>query len=171
MLISGSIALALQTWSKLSKKLSLQITVRPHSRSNEVRQCSSSVLIGGLCAVAGVAAAVGVHWHPEQLNVPAWVAYAACLAFVFAGLSVVAREFALGRLASWLVVAFMAALVLTAVWVAFGPGSRECSVSFAQFAGVASDWLCRGVFGFGALVGAALLVWLFRRALESRNVA
>jgi hypothetical protein len=136
-----------------------------------VREASSSALIGGLCAVAGVAAAVGIHWHPERLNVPAWVAYAACLAFVFAGLSVVARELAFGRLASWLVVAFMGALVLTAMWVAFGPGSRECSVSFSQFSGFASDWLCRGVFGFGALVGAAFLVWLFRRALGSQNVA
>jgi len=80
-----------------------------------VRKRSSAGLIGSLCAAAGIAAAAGIHWHPEQLNVPAWVAYAACLAFVFAGLSVIAREFALGRLASWLVVAFMAAPVLTAV--------------------------------------------------------
>ncbi len=136
-----------------------------------MRERSSAVLIGGLCAAAGVAAAFGIHWRPEQLNVPAWVAYAACLAFVFAGLSVVARALAHAQLASWLAVAFMAALVLTAIWVAFGPGSRECSVSLSQFSGVASDWLCRGVFGFGALIGAALLVWLFRRALGPRNVA
>ena len=50
----------------------------------------------------------------------------------------------------------VAALVLAAVWVAFGPGSRECSVSLAQFGSVATDWLCRGMFGSGALVGAAL---------------
>ncbi len=136
-----------------------------------MRERSSAALIGGLCAAAGVAAAVGVHWHPEQLNVPAGVAYAACLAFVFAGLSVVVRELGHARLASWLAVAFMAALVLTAMWVAFGPGSRECSVSLSQFSGFAGDWLCRGVFGFGALVGAALLVWLFRRVLGSHNVA
>jgi hypothetical protein len=136
-----------------------------------VRECSSAALVGALCVAAGIAAAAGVYWHPQQLNVPAWVAYVACLAFVFAGLSVVAREFALGKLASWLALAFIAALVLTAIWVAFGPGSRECSVSFSLFSGLASDWLCRGVFGFGALVGAALLVWLFRRALGSHNVA
>ena len=136
-----------------------------------MRERSSAALIGGLCAAAGVAAAVGIHWHPEQLNAPAWVAYAACLAFVFAGLSVVAREFARARLASWLAVAFSAALVLTAMWVAFGPGSRECSVSLPLFNGIAADWLCRGVFGFGALVGAAFVVWLFRRVLGSHNVA
>lgn len=136
-----------------------------------MRKRSSAGVIGSLCVAAGIAAAAGIYWHPEQLNVSAWVAYAACLAFVFAGLSVVAREFALQQLALWLVVAFMAALVLTAMWVAFGPGSRECSVSFSEFSGFGSDWLCRGVFGFGALVGAALLVWLFRRALGSHNVA
>ena len=136
-----------------------------------MRERSSAALIGILCAAAGIAAAAGIYWNPEQLNVPAWVGYVACLAFVFAGLSVIARGFALGHLASWLALAFMAALVLTAIWLAFGPGSRECSVSFSLFRGFASDWLCRGVFGFGALVGTALLVWLFRRALGSHDVA
>ena len=64
----------------------------------------------------------------------------------------------------------MAALVLAAMWVAFGPGPRECSVSVSAFSGFAADWLCRGVFGFGALVGTALFVWLFWRLLGSHNV-
>lgn len=71
-----------------------------------VRKRVNAALVGCLCTLAGVATAIGIYWHPDQLNVPAWVAYAACLAFVMAGLSVLAREFERPHAADWLAVKF-----------------------------------------------------------------
>lgn len=42
-------------------------------------------------------------------------------------------------------------------WVAFGPEARNCAVSFAFFAGLAPDALCRSAFGAGALLLALVL--------------
>ena len=141
------------------------------ARHLQVNERTRTALFGGLFAAAGIGAAAGIYWHPERLRVPGWVAYAACVAFVFAGLSGVAQAFSRPTAATWLSVAFMAALVLTALWVALGPGSRECTVSLSSFGWLGSSWLCRGVFGFGALVGVAVLLWVFLRALRRQNVA
>ncbi len=133
---------------------------------------TQTALYGVLVVAAGGLSAASIQWHPEVLNVPAWVGYSACLAFVFVGLSVIAQAYAHRRTAACLAVAFLAALALTAIWVAFGPGSRECSVSLASwvgsYVGMGSDWVCRGVFGFGAVVGTIVLLWSAWRALRQQ---
>lgn len=128
-------------------------------------------LIGVLCTAAGAAAAAVIYWHPERLRVPAWVGYAACLTFVLAGLSLVAQSVSRQGAARALGAACMAALVLTAVWVAFGPGERACSASIAWLGWLATEFVCRGVFGFGALLGAAVLGWVLVQALRGQDVA
>lgn len=127
-------------------------------------------IIGGLAYVfVGVLMSAIIYWHSEKLNAPAWAAYAASLAFLFGGLTVVASESGLTRTHTWLLVAAIASLLTPGAWVAFGPGSRACSMSLAFIGTPASDWLCRGVFGFGSLVVVALLVWLVQRALRGKN--
>ena len=123
---------------------------------------------GVLTVAAGALAAAGIHWHPEQLNAPEWAGYSACLAFVFVGLSVVAEANARPRAAAWLALGFLGALVLAAMWVGFGPGSRECSFWLSSIAGISTDWICRGVFGLGAVIGAGLLLWGASRALRQK---
>ena len=118
--------------------------------------------------VAGVLTAAMIYLHPEGLHVPAWVAYVACAAFVFAGLTITADEFALRRTHAWLVVACAASLLVPGAWVAFGPGVHECSVSAPFLSGIGSDLLCRGAFGIGAVIVAALLVWMVWRAFRER---
>ena len=47
----------------------------------------------------------------------------------------------------------------------------ECSVAVPFFSTVGSDLLCRGAFGLGAVIVAALLVWVVLRALRQQNAA
>lgn len=127
-------------------------------------------LLGGfLSSMVGALTAALIYRYPEQLHAPAWVAYAACSAFVFAGLTIIANEFPLRRTHAWLVVACTVALLVPGAWVAFGPGVRECSVSVPFFSIAGSELLCRGAFGFGAFTVAALLVWVVLRALRQQN--
>jgi len=124
------------------------------------------LLTGFFFSVVGALTAAIIYRHPEQLQAPAWVAYAACAVFVFAGLTIIAYEFALRRTYTWLAVACIAALLVPGTWLAFGPGVHECSVSVLFFSTVGSDLLCRGVFGFGACIVAALLIWIVLRVLR-----
>ena len=129
-------------------------------------------LLGGfLSSSAGLLTAAMIYLHPENLHAPAWVAYAACAAFVFAGLTIIAYEFALHRTHAWLSAACTVALLVPGGWVAFGPGVRECSVAVPFFSTAGSDLLCRGAFGLGAVIIAALLVWVVLRALRQQNAA
>ena len=126
-------------------------------------------LLGALVTtVAGLLTAAVITVRPEGQHVPAWVAYVACAAFVFAGLTIIAHEFALRRAHAWLVVACVASLLVPGAWIAFGPGVRECSVSGPLLGGMGSDLLCRGAFGIGAVIVAALLLWVVWRALRQR---
>jgi hypothetical protein len=127
------------------------------------------LLAGFSFAMVGALTASIIYRHPEQLDAPAWVAYAACAAFVFAGLAIIAYESALRRTHTWLAVACTAALLVPGAWVAFGPGVRECSVSVSFFSTVAPDLLCRGVFGFGTFIVAAFLIWIVLRALRQQD--
>jgi hypothetical protein len=122
-----------------------------------------------MSTVAGLLTAAMITLHPGGLNVPPWVAYAACATFVFAGLTTVAHEFALHRMHAWLVIASVVSLLVPGTWVAFGPGARECSVSGPFLSGMGSDLVCRVAFGLGAVIVAALLVWIVRRTLRQRR--
>ena len=127
-------------------------------------------LLGALVStVTGLLTAAMIYLNPERLHVPAWVGYVVCAAFVFAGLTIMAHEFALRRTHAWLVVACVASLWVPGAWVAFGPGVRKCSVSGPFFSGIGSDLACRGAFGLGAVIVAALLVWIVWRALRQRS--
>ena len=127
-------------------------------------------LIGGLLSViVGALAAAMIYWHPEQLRVPAWVAYAACSAFVFAGVTIMTNEFALYRLQAWLIAGCAAALLVPFVWIAFGPGERQCSVTLPFVSTTASDLVCRGAFGLGALLGAMILALVVLRAFRQQK--
>ncbi len=127
-------------------------------------------LLGGfLSTIVGALTAAMIYRYPEQLRAPAWVAYAACSAFVFAGLTIIVAESPLRRIHAWLCVACTVALLVPGAWVAFGPGVRECSVSVPFFNTAGSDLVCRGAFGLGTFIVAALLLWVVLRALRQQN--
>jgi hypothetical protein len=120
--------------------------------------------------MAGGLTAAMIYRRPGQLHAPAWVAYTACAAFVFAGLAIIADGTALRRTHAW-PVACTTALLVPGAWVAFGPGVRRCSVSLPFFSTVGSELRCRGAFGLGAVIVAAMLVWVVLRAVRRENAA
>ena len=46
------------------------------------------------------------------------------------------------------------------------PGPRACRASLPFFSTTASEWVCRGVFGIGALLVLLFLVLMARRLLQ-----
>jgi hypothetical protein len=122
--------------------------------------------VGWFVVLTGVLTALLVYTHPEGLEAPAWVAYAACIAFVFAGLSIVASSAAHSRAQTWLAIGCMAAMAVPGMWIAFWPGPRVCSVSIPFASGAVQGGVCRVAFGSGAVIVAVFVVWAVRRALK-----
>jgi cytochrome bd-type quinol oxidase subunit 1 len=129
-----------------------------------------SQLIWGVVILAiGSLTGALIHAHPENLHVPAWVAYVAASAFVFSGLSLVASARGARRLQGWLAIILILAMLVPAAWIAFGPGERECSLSFWFVRSIAPDTLCRGAFGVGTVIVAAILLLAVYRALRPQS--
>lgn len=126
-------------------------------------------LIGGFAAAAaGLLVAFMIHAHPENLRVPAWVAYVAASAFVLAGLCLLAGAIGVAWLQQLFGIAVTLSLFSVSAWIAFGPGERECSMSIPLLQTTSPDALCRGAFGFGTLLIALLLGLIVLRALRSK---
>ncbi len=124
---------------------------------------------GGLAAVvAGLVVCFLVYRHPEGLRAPAWIAYAAGFAFVLAGLAMLAAARDAMQLQGLLGLSVVVCLLAICTWIAFGPGERACSMSFPLLHADIGDALCRGAFGFGALLMALFLALLARRMLRAQ---
>ena len=124
--------------------------------------------MGWLAVIAGAATALIAYSQlPHDSDAPRWVIYAACAAFVLAGASLLIPEGGHSRANAWLAVGFIAAMLVPGAWIALGPGPRSCTVSIPFTSGTGSDTLCRGVFGFGSLIVAAILVWAVMNAWRS----
>lgn len=114
--------------------------------------------MGFVMLAAGAFTAVMVTAHPERLRAPAWVAYAASSAFLFAGGSSLARAYRRDRLALGLVCLVLAALTAVPAWISLWPGARQCIGHAGSLGFIASEAACRTAFGAGTLVVAAMLV-------------
>lgn len=101
------------------------------------------LLVGLLLIVVGSGTIALILLQPQQLRVPAWVAYAAASTFPLAGVALIVG--ALG-----------------------GPGPQKCSVHIGNVGAEASDWVCRAGFGIGSAIGLAVLVLLIRHGVASR---
>lgn len=124
----------------------------------------SAAWLGIVAILAGLGTAAGVHYRPEGLNAPAWVAYLACGVFVAGGASVLLRSAGRERLAAWVTFTIPVAFTVIAGWIAFGPGARSCTASMPFLTTAAGDGTCRTVFGVSALLCAAMTA-LFARGL------
>jgi hypothetical protein len=126
---------------------------------------------GGFALGAAVLIAVAITVHPDGLNAPAWVAYVAAASFGLAGLSALAQAFRRISLAYGLVCWLLCALLLIELWIAFGPGARQCTIRVPGLASLPADLGCRSVFGLGALLVGVMLVLAIRgwRSLRSEG--
>jgi hypothetical protein len=126
----------------------------------------SQLLMAAATTLMGVLVVTLIYLHPEGLRVPAWVAYVAASAFVLAGLCLLALAIDMVWLQRLLGVAVALSLFVVSLWVAFGPGPRECSVSLSFVQGVAADTLCRGAFAIGAILVGLFIVLAIRRIVS-----
>ncbi len=124
-------------------------------------------LFAGCAAIAvGAFGIVMIALHPENARSPAWVAYAAVSAFIFAGASLLATEFAGKRAGDWIGLLAVVALLATAAWVSFGPGPRNCKALLFFVSATVGDWACRGAFGLGTLLLVVILAMMARRLIR-----
>lgn len=101
----------------------------------------------------------------RDINGPPWLGFVAGGIFVLGGLGVIAGE--RGRRdhpLSWLMVfAILAGFAAIANWIAFGVGTRQCSVGFSSFVfsstRAAAEIECRIAFGLGAGMLDGILLW------------
>jgi len=127
------------------------------------------LVIGLLLIAVGVGTLALIFLQPQQLRVPAWVAYAAVATFPLAGAALIAGALGAARLVPWLGMLLIAGLLVPGLWAAFGPGPQKCSVYVGAIGGEASDWVCRTGFGIGSIIGLAVLALLIRHAVVSRD--
>jgi hypothetical protein len=122
--------------------------------------------IGGLLVALGAGLSLAIYLQPQQLRVPAWVAHSATAAFALAGAALIAGALGAMKLVHWLGALIVAAMLVPALWVAFGPGPRECGISLGPASGTGSEWICRTGFGLGALLGLVILALIIHQALR-----
>jgi hypothetical protein len=123
-----------------------------------------ALVAGGIALATGLGSAAAIHLHPEGLRAPAWVAYAAVSTFVLAGMALLAGALGAKRVVPWLGALIVCGLLVPGLWIALGAGGRECSFSLGFLSGAASEFVCRGAFGAGALLCLVFLVLLVSRA-------
>ena len=127
----------------------------------------SRLIWGLLCVLLSAVLAVLIFGRPQKLSAPAWVAYSAAAAFLIAGLLLVAGAANANRVQNWLAVVLLGFMVLPAMWIAFGAGPRQCTASL-PIPGLASDIVCRSVFGLGALIGLGVLMLYVAHAIRGQ---
>ena len=127
----------------------------------------TQLIMAVVALAAGMFTGLMIRAHPEGLSVPAWVASVAASAFVLAGLCLLAGAIEVIWLQRWLGIAVTLSLLVVGLWVAFGPGERECSMSIPFLQTVAPDLLCRGVFGVGSFLTGLFLGLVVHRAMRS----
>ncbi|HEY0823151.1 MAG TPA: hypothetical protein VGD76_05135 [Ramlibacter sp.] len=130
-----------------------------------------SAFAGAAIAALGAALGVAMVLHPQAMRVPAPVAYLCALAFLFAGLTLIARARGHRLLQAWLPVLMVGSLVAPAVWLGFGSGRRQCTLSAAEsvvriFA-TRPDLACRLGFAVAAVAGLGILLLAVRHAVRS----
>lgn len=131
----------------------------------------NELFAGAASAVLGLATILLMHWQPQALRTPPWVAYVAASSFVLGGAAIMARATGRTRLARWLPVALVACLVTPAIWLALGAGPRRCVFSAIGSVGLRllgrhAEWLCRFGFGVAALLGLAIVLLSVRHAIR-----
>lgn len=131
---------------------------------------SQGYSFGVVAILAGLATATLIYLHPEQLRVPSWVAYSACMAFVLAGWALLAQSSSARRYYRWMVVALIGTMLVPPLWAAFGASAQTCSAAIVGIVFFPSDVACRVVWGVSAAFLFVFLFWSIRWAMEKPHV-
>ena len=138
------------------------------------------------CGVAPILGALEIIPYPLTPGTPAWVGIAAGGAFILGGAALI-NGYALGggkhfdtkappavrALQTVLGVAILATFAAIGGWVGFGAGERNfsslISLPFWESNGRGNDTVGRAVFGFGAIVCAAMAIAVVVAGLRRRK--
>lgn len=132
---------------------------------------------GLLCVACGLPPALAAFdlgpLHSADINGPPWLGLVAGGVFILAGLALILgdgkRQSANGPRALLFVGTIYGCFAAIANWIAFGPGPRACSVSFAGFffdGPLAGELSCRIGFGIGAVMLNGCLLLMAGAVLE-----
>lgn len=118
-----------------------------------------------------MATATLIYLHPEHVLVPSWVAYAACGAFVLAGLALVAQSASYFRGCRWLIVALVGSMRVPRLWAALGASSQSCSAAVLGHVFIPTELACRRAWGISSLLLTAVFILAVRWAVAARSNA
>lgn len=143
-------------------------------------------LIAIACGVAPILGALEIIPYPLTRGTPVWVGVAAGAAFILGGAAVInGYVFGGGKnfeteasprvraIQNVLGFALLATFAAIGGWIGFGPGERNFSFSislpFGENQGRGNDTIGRAVFGFGAIVCAAMAIAVALRGFHRRK--
>jgi hypothetical protein len=139
--------------------------MEPHP-SLDTMSSRHKVVAGSAIALVGLLVSALMLVNPETLRVPLWVALAANATFIIAGFAVAIHGFVSRKTYAGCMAGLLVLMACVPGWIAFGPGSRECTAS-VPFLG--DEGVCRWVFGIGALITFAMALAATRAAVTSRE--
>ena len=130
---------------------------------------TAQIIFGAAAIAMGAIVGVIVYLHPESLrSAPAWVVYLVALSFVCVGVAFIATALQIIWLSRWVGAGFVLCLLSVFMWIAFGPGERNCSVSIPFLQTVAPETACRGAFGIGSFLIGLFLVFMLVRIVRQK---
>ena len=121
---------------------------------------------GVLCTGLGLVLGYIVWSGQPGLQVPPAVAYLAAGAFLAAGATLLLQV--RGAQRAQQVTAFLVVTSLAGIggWIGFGPGSRRCGGSLGFLSFIPGEFVCRAVFGAGAVLTALIALLMLRPLLK-----
>jgi hypothetical protein len=109
-----------------------------------------------------------VVWSRQPgLRVPPAVGYLAAGSFAAAGISLFLQGVGFARGAGVSAILATAALASVGGWIGFGSGSRRCGGSIGGIPFITGEWVCRLVFGAGAILTGLIVLLMLRSLFRS----
>lgn len=128
------------------------------------------VLTGFAGAMVMAIAADIIHVPEESIHVPRWLMGLIGFMFFYAGSVFAAPKRYRKKLVRSLGPVILGVLLITATWIAIGPGERECSTSIDWIGTSESTGIsCRIVPGIGALLMALIFVHVIRSMFKGEK--
>jgi len=125
-------------------------------------------LVALVLVARGLGLAALVALRPEFARVPLLVLWFLCAALVLSGLAVAVYSTTTPGRYQWAIAGALASMAVVPAWIAFGPGARSCTSSFAI---LTSELPCRVAFGVGAILLVLMFIVALRQALAAKNAA
>lgn len=120
-----------------------------------------------VCLGLGLWLAYVVWSRQPGLRVPPAVGYLAAGSFAAAGISLFLQGAGFARAAGVTAMLATAALAGIGGWIGFGSGSRRCGGSVGNIPFLPGEWVCRLVFGAGALLTGLIVLLMLRSLLRT----